>query len=112
MEAGLSYPYSPEYGIRFMPSRNLAEHIAGRTGGRLLEKPEDILTDESRPVWKQHEIWPALLFAALMLFFIDVALRRLGLGLWQIKCDAVCRAVTMHIAHCFSAFKPTALMAL
>ena len=112
MEAGLSYPYSPEYDIRFMPSRNLAEHIAGRTGGRLLEKPEDILTDESRPVWKQHEIWPALLFAALMLFFIDVALRRLGLRFMADKMlMPSVRAVTIAVARFkswFSAFKPAA----
>lgn len=79
MEAGLIYPYSPEYDIRQISSRNLPEHIAGQTGGRMLEKPEDILLDELQPVWRHHEIWPALLLIALLLFFIDIVLRKLGL---------------------------------
>ncbi|MGI6141962.1 MAG: VWA domain-containing protein, partial [Caldicoprobacterales bacterium] len=79
MEAGLIYPYSPEYDIRQTSSRNLSEHIAGQTGGRMLQNPEDILPDDSQPVWQHHEIWPALLLLALILFFLDIALRKLGL---------------------------------
>jgi len=78
LESGLIYPYSPEYDIRMISSRNLSEHIAGQTGGRMLEEPEDILLDESQPVWRQHEIWPALLLTALMLFFVDITMRKLG----------------------------------
>ena len=79
MEAGLIYPYSPEYDIRNTSSRNLSEHIAGQTGGRMLENPEDILLDELEPVWRYHEIWPALMLLALILFFIDIVLRKLGI---------------------------------
>ena len=79
MEAGLIYPYSPEYDIRKVSSKHLADHIAGQTGGRLLEKPEDILTENLQPVWLHREIWPALLLLALILFFLDVVLRKLGL---------------------------------
>ena len=79
MEAGLIYPYSPEYDIRQTSSRNLSEHIAGQTGGRMLQNPEDILPDDSQPVWQHHEIWPALLLLALILFFLDIALWKLGL---------------------------------
>ncbi|HHY83751.1 MAG TPA: VWA domain-containing protein [Clostridiales bacterium] len=79
MEAGLIYPYSPEYDIRQVSSLNLPEHIAGQTGGRLLQKPEDLLEHEPQPVWKHHEIWPALLALALILFFLDIVLRKLGL---------------------------------
>ena len=45
----------------------------------MLQNPEDILPDESQPVWQHHEIWPALLLLALILFFLDIALRKLGL---------------------------------
>ncbi len=79
MEAGLIYPYSPEYDIRHTSSRNLSEHIAGKTGGRLLENPEDILLDELEPVWRYHEIWPILLLLALILFIVDIVLRKLGI---------------------------------
>ncbi len=79
MEAGLVYPYSPEYDIRQDSSKYLPEHIAGQTGGRILEKPEDLLLDEPEPVWRHREIWPALLLLALILFFIDIVLRKLGL---------------------------------
>lgn len=30
------------------------------------------------PVWKHHEIWPALMLAAMILFFLDIVLRKLG----------------------------------
>ena len=79
MEAGLVYPYSPEYDIRQDSSKYLPEHIAGQTGGRILEKPEDLLLNEPEPVWRHREIWPALLLIALLLFFIDIVLRKLGL---------------------------------
>ena len=79
MEAGLVYPYSPEYDIRQESSKYLPEHIAGQTGGRILEKPEDLLLNEPEPVWRHREIWPALLLLALILFFIDIVLRKLGL---------------------------------
>jgi Mg-chelatase subunit ChlD len=79
MEAGLVYPYSPEYDIRQDSSKYLPEHIAGQTGGRILEKPEDLLLDEPDPVWRHREIWPALLLLALLLFFVDIVLRKLGL---------------------------------
>jgi Mg-chelatase subunit ChlD len=78
MTTGLVYPYSPEYDIRNPSSRNLLEHIVSQTKGRILEKPEDLLLDELPPVWKHHEIWPALMVAALMLFFLDIVLRKLG----------------------------------
>ncbi|NLB43171.1 MAG: hypothetical protein GX815_13135, partial [Clostridiales bacterium] len=77
--AGLVYPYSPEYDIRQDSSKYLPEHIAGQTGGRILEKPEDLLLNEPEPVWRHREIWPALLLLALLLFFIDIVLRKLGL---------------------------------
>ncbi len=79
MEGALIYPYSPEYDIDQAPSRNLAEHIAGRTGGLMIEKPEDLLLHQPAPVWRHHEIWPALLLIALLIFLLDIVLRRLGL---------------------------------
>ena len=79
METGLIYPYSPEYDIRLTSTRNLPEHITGKTGGRLIQRPEDLLLDESQPVWRNHEIWPALLLSALILFFLDIVLRKLGM---------------------------------
>ena len=79
MEAGLIYPYSPEYDIRQTSSLNLPENIAEQTGGRLLQNPEDLLQYEPKPVWRHHEIWPALLTAALFLFFLDIVVRKLGL---------------------------------
>lgn len=77
-ETGLVYPYSPEYDLRASSSRNLLEHVVSRTGGKILHKPEDLLQSELPPAWKYHEVWPGMLCLAMLLFLLDITLRRLS----------------------------------
>jgi len=77
-ETGLVYPYSPEYDLRASSSRNLLEHVVSRTGGKILHKPEDLLKSELPPAWKYHEVWPGMLCLAMLLFLLDITLRRLS----------------------------------
>ncbi|HZK34519.1 MAG TPA: VWA domain-containing protein, partial [Bacillota bacterium] len=79
METGLNYPYSPEYDMRIKSSRLVLEHIVSQTDGRILDSPRDLLTYEEPPVWEHTEVWPYLLLAALALFIVDIAARRLEL---------------------------------
>lgn len=105
LEAGLVYPYSPEYDIRQISSKNLSEHIAGQTGGRLLEKPEDILPDEPQPVWRHYEIRLLLLLLSLLLFFTDILIRRLGLKFMADKLKLLSTPAGMLAGALASAFK-------
>ena len=58
--------------------------LAARTGGRVLgwDSPEDLFARFERPRVLRSALWPALLIAALALFLIDVAMRRLAWDRW------------------------------
>jgi hypothetical protein len=84
----LTISYAPEY--RHLGSNtNLLTELAQVTGGTFQPTPEEVLAlgeDESIAIRKT--LWPGLLMAALILFVLDVALRRLdlaGRGLFKDK---------------------------
>jgi Mg-chelatase subunit ChlD len=88
MTRGLTISYAPEY--RHLGSNtNLLTELAQVTGGTFQPTPEEVLAlgeDESIAIRKT--LWPGLLMAALILFVLDVALRRLdlaGRGLFKDK---------------------------
>ncbi|KXH79832.1 VWA domain-containing protein [Sporosarcina sp. HYO08] len=76
-EAGVSIPYSEEYKLK-APNINVMEKIADRTGGELLENPSEAfrslpaVSSEKRPITN----W--LVLTAMILFFLDITLRRFG----------------------------------
>lgn len=77
---GLTISYKPEY-RRLGADTNFLSKIANVTGGRYNPETEDLFAldkDESVPI--RHALWPSLLIAALLLFVLDVALRRLDLA--------------------------------
>lgn len=77
---GLTISYKPEY-RRLGSDTNFLSEIARVTGGQYNPETEDLFAidkDESVPV--RHALWPSLLIAALLLFILDVALRRLDLA--------------------------------
>lgn len=77
---GLTISYKPEY-RRLRSNTNFLSEIANVTGGQSNPETEDLFAldkDESVPI--RHALWPSLLIAALLLFVLDVALRRLDLA--------------------------------
>ncbi|AEE96728.1 VWA domain-containing protein [Mahella australiensis] len=83
VDSGLAITYSPEYDIRYKSSKRLLEQVVAKTGGRIIDRPEQVFADDSEPVWKQTELAPYLLPLALLLFVLDIALRRLKIeALW------------------------------
>lgn len=77
---GLTISYKPEY-RRLGSNTNFLSEIANVTGGQSNPETEDLFAldkDESVPI--RHALWPSLLIAALLLFVLDVALRRLDLA--------------------------------
>ena len=77
---GITLSYQPEY--RHLGSNtNFLSELAEVSGGRYLEDANDIYAiDESDSVVVRKPIWPNLLVAALLIFILDVALRRLDLA--------------------------------
>ncbi|MBI3946562.1 MAG: VWA domain-containing protein [Armatimonadetes bacterium] len=74
--AGVAISYPPEY--RDLKTNTFVLHrLAERTGGRVLKDPSEVFGEERRPARVPRPIWEALLLAALLLFPMDVALRRL-----------------------------------
>lgn len=82
--AGFAVSYSPEYG-RFAANPGLLAEIAALTGGTIDPSPTTVFAPTERVV---YDVWPVaipLLWLALILLPIDVALRRLFVPLSELK---------------------------
>ncbi|MGB3261523.1 VWA domain-containing protein [Paenisporosarcina sp.] len=76
-QAGLSIPYSEEYKIQ-PPNKGLMEEIANRKGGKLLTSPEQAMRNIEFESSESKSIQKWLVLIAMILFFIDITLRRFG----------------------------------
>ena len=77
-EAGLSVPYSDEYKPA-APDVSLMSKIAERTGGKVLEEPTEVFRNHPFKSGEKIRIAEWLILAAMILFFIDITLRRFGM---------------------------------
>ncbi len=78
---GASMNYSPELETTGVHT-TLLRQLADITGGRLLalDQPrDDPFRLDRRRTWQPHELWPWLLRLAIVLFVLDVAVRRVEL---------------------------------
>jgi len=76
---GASLNYSPELEAGG-PNLNLLRRIAETTGGKILDPTQpgsNPFLDDRRPTWRPHDLWPALLQLAIILFVLDVGVRRI-----------------------------------
>jgi len=80
---GFTISYRPEY-RHLTTNEAFLERLATVTGGAYDPTPEMLASGGDRTVAVRQRIWPWLLAAALLLFLIDVALRRLDLAGWRI----------------------------
>ncbi|WP_107942198.1 VWA domain-containing protein [Metasolibacillus fluoroglycofenilyticus] len=78
-QAGLTVPYSAEYELRPVNDR-LVEELTERTGGAILKEPAEIFRDFTTKGAERQNIATWLLLAGMLLFFIDITLRRFGWG--------------------------------
>jgi hypothetical protein len=86
-QTGIVVPYSPEYALREggeEDARLLLHTITQLTGARQLDstRPLDALAPARFDQPRRIQLWPWLLVAALLLFPIDVAIRRLTVS-WR-----------------------------
>lgn len=83
-EAGVSVPYSDEYKPS-EPNVQLLEKIADRTGGKYLEEPADAFRSHPFKSGNQMPIAKWLILMGMILFFIDITLRRFGMFAGLVK---------------------------
>lgn len=76
-QAGISIPYSDEYKIQ-PPNAGLLSDIANRTGGEVVSSPEQAMRDIQYESTESKSIQQWLVLLAMLLFFIDITLRRFG----------------------------------
>jgi uncharacterized membrane protein len=77
--AGYSLAYPPEY-RSFEANLPLLEEISQATGGRRLERPQDVWRELPNPGETIQDLWRTLLLAACLLLPFDVAVRRLAVS--------------------------------
>jgi Ca-activated chloride channel family protein len=78
---GFVIPYSPEYHISDVSADDKMQQLAEITGGRVLslDEPEEVFKGEVVPKKRYYDMTHYLLAAALMLWIIDIAMRRLSI---------------------------------
>ena len=76
---GLVEPVAAEYRLLGV-NEALLSSLRGSTGGRAIELPTDPWTHDLRVTSSFTELWPWLLILALLLWPLDIALRRVSIG--------------------------------
>ncbi|WP_438316673.1 VWA domain-containing protein [Sporosarcina sp. FA9] len=77
-EAGVSVPYSEEY-KPLRANAALMEKIATQTGGIVLDSPADAFRSHPFKSAEKRPIAQWLILTAMILFFLDITLRRFGM---------------------------------
>ena len=74
---GVQLPYSDEYKL-VETNEDWLKQLASASGGKLLTEPSDVFRSFDTQGFEQRLITQWLVFFALLLFFIDITLRRFG----------------------------------
>ncbi|MCA9266048.1 MAG: VWA domain-containing protein, partial [Planctomycetales bacterium] len=77
---GMIVGYPEELRLR-TTNEELLRRIADVTGGQYNVKPQDLFADAEKTAHRAQPLWPFLVTAALVLFVLDVALRRVDFSL-------------------------------
>ncbi|HOB86183.1 MAG TPA: VWA domain-containing protein [Bacillota bacterium] len=78
--SGFAVPYAPEFQIPASSGEALLAELSSRTGGRELHSPREVFQAPVEPLKRSREIASWLLAAAIILWPLDIALRRFGLA--------------------------------
>lgn len=82
-QAGRTIPYSAEYELH-PPNNALLTQISERTGGNFLEEPAEAFREFTAKGAQRQSITIWLVFTSMLLFFIDITIRRFGWGFLQV----------------------------
>lgn len=78
-QAGLSVPYSAEYELRPVNDK-LVKELTKQTGGSVLKEPSEVFREFTKKGAERQNIATWLLLVGMLLFFIDITIRRFGWG--------------------------------
>jgi len=76
-QAGLTVPYSAEYELQ-PPNEDLLKEIAEKTGGKIIKEPQEAFRAFKEQGTARQSISTFLILVGLLLFFIDITIRRFG----------------------------------
>lgn len=76
-QAGLTVPYSSEYRLQ-PPNEKLLEEVADKTGGKIVENPQEVFRKFNEQGATRQSIATIILLVSLLLFFVDITIRRFG----------------------------------
>ncbi len=82
VNAGYAVQYSPEY--RLNSSSNLDKLVA-ELGGKIIKEPKEVFSGDLQTKKGQKDLTPYLLSLFLILFMIDIAMRRLNLNFSKVR---------------------------
>jgi hypothetical protein len=88
---GASVNYSPEFNTS-EPNLSLLRHLAESTGGKILEPLAtgvNPFLHDRRKTFQPHDLWESLLKLAILLFTLDVAVRRIQIDRQEL--EQLCR---------------------
>jgi Putative glutamine amidotransferase len=77
--SGFVVPYSPEYAAAGI-DQALLEALTARTGGQVIQDPDQALLHDLPAVGAPRPLWPYLLSLAAIVLLFDVAVRRVRFG--------------------------------
>jgi len=80
---GYAVPQLAEYRLA-EPNRVLLERLAAETGGPLVRRAEDAWRRDTVRKLQPQDVWQYLIMAALVLFVVDVGVRRLKPSLYDL----------------------------
>jgi uncharacterized membrane protein len=83
VNTGYALQYSPEYKLKDTSSS--IDKVLEAAGAKFISRPDEVFTYDIERKKGQRDLSTILLAAALILFLIDIALRRLNLNLYKIK---------------------------
>ncbi|QCR30723.1 VWA domain-containing protein [Lysinibacillus sp. SGAir0095] len=81
-QAGQTIPYSKEYELH-PPNESLIAQMTEQTGGLLIEEPEQAFREFAMKGAEKQGITLWLVLASMLLFFIDITIRRFGWSFLQ-----------------------------
>lgn len=77
LHSGLNLPYSQEYNIKKAANGiNLLHRLADTTQGRVLSSAKEVFADDTMEVYTDKDMGSIFMILALVLFLLDIALRR------------------------------------
>ncbi len=85
LEGGAVRSYSEEYDLRKQGGEDALIRLANATGGRVITDPREMFAARGMEAQSRQMLRPALLYLSLLLFLLDIALRRLSLDRMLVK---------------------------